>query len=84
VSRSAIWRRSVVDQRVVADGCIVADDTYVPMGVQLFRDVVADSPTAAEVPGDAPAAVRDATSSDIFRRVGGFFNRPVWSRPAAQ
>ena len=86
VSRSAVWRRSVIDQHVVADGCIVADDTFVAAGTQLFRDVVADSPVAAEVPRDVPAdAVRDTASPDFLRRMGAFFGRPVWSRfPAAQ
>jgi mannose-1-phosphate guanylyltransferase/phosphomannomutase len=84
VSRSAIWRRSVVEAWVVADGCIVADDARVPAGVQRFRDVLTASPELAETPSDLPPAKGEATSADVFRRMSAFFGRPVWSRfPAA-
>jgi hypothetical protein len=69
----------------VADGCVVADDTFVRAGAQIFRDVVASSRAVAETPHDMPAAAREQPASDFFRRMGAFFGRPVWSRsPAAQ
>jgi NDP-sugar pyrophosphorylase family protein len=85
VSRSAIWRRSVIAHGVVADGCIIADDSLVPAGQQLFRDVVATAGPTADVMRDLPVSLRENASVDLFRRMSGFFGRPAWSRtPAAQ
>jgi NDP-sugar pyrophosphorylase family protein len=41
VSRSAIWRRSVVSEQAVADRCIVGDDACVAPRAHLFREVIA-------------------------------------------
>ena len=70
---------------VVADGCIIADDSLVPAGQQLFRDVVATAGPTADVMRDLPVSLRENASVALFRRMSGFFGRPAWSRtPAAQ
>ena len=40
ISRSAVWRRSVIGDRAVADRCILADDTVISQNTQAFRAVV--------------------------------------------
>jgi NDP-sugar pyrophosphorylase family protein len=40
VSRSAVWRRSVIGNDAIADRCILADDTVVKPGIQAFRAVM--------------------------------------------
>lgn len=41
VSRSAIWRRSIVGAQAAADRCILADDAFVEPESRAFRSVVA-------------------------------------------
>jgi NDP-sugar pyrophosphorylase family protein len=40
VSRSAVWRRSIVGEYSTADRCIVADDAIVSAGAAAFKDVI--------------------------------------------
>jgi NDP-sugar pyrophosphorylase family protein len=40
ISRSAIWRRSVLHERAVADRCLVSDDTVVDPHTHAFGSVM--------------------------------------------
>ena len=81
VSRSAVWRRSIVGANASADRCIVADDAVVGAEERAFRTVVAvrtDRTSQVAVP--APVLLDLAT----WRKTRFNFGRPVGSNLAAQ
>lgn len=87
LSRSAVWRRCVMREQSVADGCIIADDTVVAAGSQTYREVkTPPAPVASQGLQRRSRPVRENGSVDIFRRMGrAVFGSAVWSRtPAAQ
>jgi mannose-1-phosphate guanylyltransferase len=87
VSRSAVWRRSVLHEQVVADRCILADDTVVAAGTQAFREVMVTAPRrAAEMAREASREIRDNASLELLRKVSrAVLGHTAWSRsPAAQ
>jgi mannose-1-phosphate guanylyltransferase len=87
ISRSAVWRRSVLHEQAVADSCILADDTVVPGGTQAFREVVLTP--SRRSPQRVHAASREfgeGGSLEFLRRVSrAVLGTATWSRsPAAQ
>jgi NDP-sugar pyrophosphorylase family protein len=88
VSRSAVWRRCVLGERVVADRCVLADDTVIVAGTQAFREVIlTPAPrSAAPVAGGAGVVRERAPSPDVWRRMGrAVLSSATWSRyPASQ
>jgi hypothetical protein len=40
VSRSAVWRRSVIGERASADRCVIADGGVIGAGTHVFQRVV--------------------------------------------
>jgi len=88
LSRSAVWRRSLLRDRSVVDRCIVSDDAVVAEGVQAFREVLI--PEAARVSNATRTyPVRDAQQRpplELLRRMSrAVLAHAVWSRhPAAQ
>jgi len=89
VSRSAVWRRSVLQEQTVADRCIVADDTVISGGTHAFRQVVTTSPRPASFAGEAPREVsreiRVSGSVEFLRRMSrAVLGNAAWSRSAAQ
>jgi len=86
VSRSAIWRRCVLQDQSVADRCILADESVVPAGAQAFREVIM-TPAAYEAPLRPSAAeLPENAALERLRKVSRFvFGSAAWSRsPAAQ
>jgi NDP-sugar pyrophosphorylase family protein len=86
VSRSAIWRRCVLNDQAVADRCILADDSIVPAGTQAFREVIM-TPAAYETPLYQSAIdLRENAALERLRKVSRLvFGSAAWSRsPAAQ
>jgi NDP-sugar pyrophosphorylase family protein len=86
LSRSAVWRRCVLHEQVVADRCILADDTVVTPGTQAFREIrMTPARRATEVARVTPRHVRE-NPLDRWRRVRrGVLGSAAWSRsPAAQ
>ena len=83
VSRSAIWRRSIVGADAVADRCIVADDAVVEPEEKVFRTVVAGRPTTRpQHAGGLPApALFDMAA---WKKGRVHFGRPVGSNLAAR
>jgi NDP-sugar pyrophosphorylase family protein len=87
LSRSAVWRRCVLREQSVADGCIIADDTVVSAGSQAYREVKTPPARAASHAAQSRAReVRNSGSVDILRRMGrAVLGSTMWSRsPAAQ
>jgi len=87
VSRSAVWRRCVIGEQVVADRCILADDMVVAAGAQAFREVMITAPRrAAEMAREAAREIPDNASLELLRRVSrAVLGHAAWSRsPAAQ
>jgi NDP-sugar pyrophosphorylase family protein len=86
VSRSAVWRRSVLRDRAVVDRCIVADDTLVHPDTQAFKAVMgAVLRREPETNRDAVSEPLEAPSFEMFRRVRRVLSGATWSRsPAAQ
>jgi mannose-1-phosphate guanylyltransferase len=88
VSRSAVWRRSLVGERAIADGCIVGDDAVVEAGTQSLGDVVlADRRTQAESDWVVQQTVRISKrpAMDVGAKLGRLVFGTSWSRsPAAQ
>jgi NDP-sugar pyrophosphorylase family protein len=88
LSRSAVWRRSVVQDSVVADRCILADDSMISAGTHVFCEVrVArgvQGPAAA--PGSAVTEARERPSLELLRKMSRVvLGHAAWSRyPAAQ
>jgi mannose-1-phosphate guanylyltransferase / phosphomannomutase len=81
VSRSAIWRRSIVGANASADRCIVADDAVVGAEERAFRTVVAGrTDHATQVTVQTPVLLDLAT----WRKTRFNFGRPVGSNLAAQ
>jgi NDP-sugar pyrophosphorylase family protein len=83
VSRSVVWRRSLIGERAVADRCILSDDTVLEADHRAFRAVVAGSaaqaPTARQVPptvGQPVPAPAFRLSSDANR----WLMSPPWAR----
>jgi NDP-sugar pyrophosphorylase family protein len=83
VSRSAVWRRSVLRDRAVVDRCIVADDTILNSHTHAFKAVL-----GADLRRQ-PATNRDATFEsgqaplELFRRVRRMLSGTTLSRSSA-
>jgi mannose-1-phosphate guanylyltransferase len=86
VSRSAIWRRSVVGEHAVADRCILADDSRLAANTQAFRSVMSTGVRRETERARAGAfMLSEPVSLELFRRMGRAFGGRTWSRsPAAQ
>jgi NDP-sugar pyrophosphorylase family protein len=86
VSRSAIWRRSVLGDHAVVDRCVLADDAVVDSHVQAFKTVMgADMGRGPAVSRDLSFAPRETVSYELFRKVGRVLSGAGWSRsPAVQ
>jgi NDP-sugar pyrophosphorylase family protein len=86
VSRSAIWRRSLLCEQAVVDRCILADDTVIESHRQAFRAVIGAHPRREPViTRHAEPEIREALSFGPFRRIGRVLSGSMWSRsPAAQ
>ena len=86
VSRSAVWRRSVIGDHAVADRCILGDDSVVAPHTQAFRSVMATGARATHKPlNEAALPAPEADSLELFRRMGRVLGGGTWSRsPAAQ
>jgi NDP-sugar pyrophosphorylase family protein len=86
VSRSAVWRGSVIGDRAIADRCILADDTIVNAETQAFGAVMFTNFRHERHIGRTPASdVRETISIESLRkRVGRLSAGASWSRfPAA-
>ena len=87
VSRSAVWRRSVIGQRAVTDRCILADDTVVAPYAETFRTVMAARlrrhAETVDV-GRSPVERREAAERGIHRKVKRALIGTSWSRSPAQ
>jgi NDP-sugar pyrophosphorylase family protein len=88
VSRSAVWRRSMIGEDAIADRCIVADDAVIEAGTQMFRGVVFADRRSDSGPDWVAQQALDAPKRGALE-VGGRLGRLVfganWSRsPAAQ
>jgi NDP-sugar pyrophosphorylase family protein len=88
LSRSAVWRRSVVQDGAVADRCILADDSVISAGTHVFREVLVargvQGPAAAH--GRAVTEARERPSLELLRKMSRVvLGHAAWSRyPAAQ
>jgi NDP-sugar pyrophosphorylase family protein len=85
VSRSAVWRRSVIGARATADQCIVADDAAIESGKQAIRDVVIPNRQPALEPEwtARESALPKSLSLDVATRLGRLVFGAGWSRSAA-
>ncbi|MEO6236113.1 MAG: NDP-sugar synthase [Vicinamibacterales bacterium] len=86
VSRSAVWRRSVIGEHAVADRCILGDDSVVAPRAQAFRMVLSTGIRSTPRPiQEAVVARLEPSSLELFRRMGRVLGGGTWSRsPAAQ
>ena len=88
VSRSAIWRRSVVGEFATIDRTIVADDAVVDAETQSILEIVTADQRGDSVPDwvDAQSVFAEPqTSMDMGARLGRLVFGAGWSRsPAAQ
>jgi mannose-1-phosphate guanylyltransferase len=86
VSRSAIWRRSVLGDHAVVDRCVLADDAVVDSHVQAFKTVMGvDVRRGPAVSREPQLESRETLSSELFRKVGRVLSGAAWSRsPAVQ
>ncbi len=88
LSRSAVWRRSVVQDGAVADRCILADDSVISAGTRVFREVrVARNVQGPVVaPENAVTDARERPSLELLRKMSRVvLNHAAWSRyPAPQ
>ncbi len=87
LSRSAVWRRSVVHDRAVADRCILADDSVISAGAHVFGEVrVARAVQRARVAQESVVDIPERPSLELLRKLSrAVLNYTAWSRyPAAQ
>jgi NDP-sugar pyrophosphorylase family protein len=88
VSRSAVWRRSIVGDHAIADRCIVADDAVIAAGTQTLRGVVmADRLSVSEMDWVARQAlgVPNGQALTVSARLRRLVFGASWLRlPAAQ
>lgn len=83
VSRSAVWRRSVIGERAVADRCILSDDTILEADQRAFRSVLTGSRERAF---ETPAVVQGVglpAPAPAFRLSSGtnrWLTSPPWAR----
>jgi NDP-sugar pyrophosphorylase family protein len=88
VSRSAVWRRSIIGEQASTDRCIVADDAIVEAGSQSLRGVViADRRSDPTMDWVAQQALlrEQRPALDLGARLGRLVFGAGWSRsPAAQ
>jgi len=84
VSRSAIWRRSIVGEGATADRCVVADDGIVEAGAHMLQRVVTPG-LNADVELDWVEAQAVSRTSEPALGVGARLGRLVfgWPRSAA-
>jgi len=83
VSRSAIWRRSVVHEQAVADQCLVADDSVVDAGTHAVRTVmVAHARRELPKAREATLKVREKPSLEMLGKMIRY-RLGAWSRSAA-
>ena len=73
LSRSAVWRRSVLHDRAVADRCILADDSVISAGTHVFGEVrvargVQRARVAHESVVDIPRAALARTAAQVEPR----------------
>jgi NDP-sugar pyrophosphorylase family protein len=82
ISRSAVWRRCVIQDNAVIDRCIVGDDAIVAPGTQAFwqiRMAAAHAETARARPANETPTI------ELFKRMSRAFAGTAVSRlPAAQ
>ena len=83
VSRSAIWRRCVIQDDAVIDRCIVGDDTVVARGSQAFWQIRTGS-VSRESRLAARRQPQDAQTRELLKRMGRVFFGAAWSRSPAQ
>lgn len=85
ISRSAIWRRCMVNENAVTDRCIVGDDAVVPAGTQAFRQVRL-APVSYEPAFDRGIAQEpESAAPELLKRMSRALLGTTWSRfPAAQ
>jgi len=86
VSRSAVWRRSVVAQGASVDGCILLDDVVTQVDEYAAREILSARRAARRlVPQVAVTRPDDQPYFDLARRIGRLVVGTQWSRsPAAQ
>jgi NDP-sugar pyrophosphorylase family protein len=88
VSRSAVWRRSVIGEHAVADRCIVADDAVMEAGTQKFLGVVIAGRRSNSETDWVARQVLDLPKNlapEIGARLGRLVFGASWSRsPAAR
>ena len=81
VSRSAVWRRSLVQENAVADRCIVGDDAVVTAGAQAFRQIKMATPRREpRMVRRAAPALQEAPSLELLRRMSRTLLGASWSR----
>jgi len=86
LSRSAVWRRCVLHEKVVADRCILADDTIVSAGMHTFGEVVVPPARLRnEAVRDTSREMGEAGPFELLRRMSrAVLGNEAWSRsPAA-
>jgi NDP-sugar pyrophosphorylase family protein len=87
LSRSAVWRRCIIRDSAQIDRCILADDTVVTQGINVFREVMMSPMRTRAAAGPEPSPEpRVAGSVERWRKVRrGVLASDAWSRsPAAQ
>jgi NDP-sugar pyrophosphorylase family protein len=86
VSRSSIWRRSVLNDQVVADRCILADGSVVAQATRVFGEVLTMCRGELEILREPASMPRETNSFELLRRMGRtLFPNAAWPRyPAAQ
>ena len=87
VSRSAIWRRSVVGTGASADRCVVGDDAMVAAQLRAHQSVVVELNPDRTAPMHLPnadAGVPSIAALEFARKIGRALTGAEWSRsPAA-
>jgi NDP-sugar pyrophosphorylase family protein len=87
VSRTAVWRRCVLGENVVTDRCILADDTVIAPGTQVFREVLVTATRCfVQTAREGARPLREPLAVDLWRRMGrAVLSNASWSRfPASQ
>ncbi len=83
VSRSAVWRRSTIAERSVADRCILADDTVLEADQRAFRSVIAGNRSREYTVPAVTQPVGVPTPAPAFRLSSGtnrWLTSPPWAR----
>jgi NDP-sugar pyrophosphorylase family protein len=86
VSRSAVWRRSVIRERAIADRCIITDDSVIRAAGEAYGDVLVRNPVGHTATARTAAwrpEVGDRPPFDFLKRISRFFSTVNWSRSTA-